>query len=45
MANPFKSKVNQKNFARPEGAGNFDNMDDFNIVKTLNLFYKNIEQN
>ena len=37
MANPFKSKVNAKNFKRPEGAGNFDNMDDYNIVNHIDI--------
>lgn len=39
--NPFKTMYkgttfDTKNFNRPEGAGNFDNMDDYNIVKTVN---------
>ena len=33
----FKGTTNKSdNFHRPEGAGNFDNMDDYNIVKTIN---------
>ena len=31
-----KSKSNTK-FSRPEGAGNFDNMDDYNIVQSISL--------
>jgi len=39
--NPYKTMFkgttnNSGNFHRPEGAGNFDNMDDYNIVKTIN---------
>lgn len=43
MANPFKSKINSKKFHRPEGAGNFDNMDDHNIVKTTSLLQGTIQ--
>ena len=43
MANPFKSKVNPKHFSRPEGAGNFDNMDDHNVVKTTSLLQGTIQ--
>ncbi|MHA1353744.1 MAG: hypothetical protein ACTSR1_01030 [Candidatus Heimdallarchaeota archaeon] len=40
--NPYKTmfrgvSFKKNKFHRPEGAGNFDNMDDYNIVKSLNM--------
>ena len=35
-ADTFKSKIKSENFERPENAGNFDNMDDFNFVDSIN---------
>ena len=40
MVNPYKKfiqkKTTSKNFSRPDGAGNYDNMDDVNIVQSVN---------
>ena len=30
-------KKSKAKFSRPEGAGNFDNMDDYNIVKSISV--------
>ena len=40
----FRASTNKKTkFHRPEGAGNFDNMDDYNIVKSINTLYAEIK--
>ena len=38
MVKPLFPKTKSKaKFSRPEGAGNFDNMDDVNIVQSISL--------
>jgi len=39
----LSSKIDKQKFSRPEGAGNFDNMDDFNIVKSIALIEGTIQ--
>jgi len=37
LSNFYKVPKDKTNYSRPEGAGNFDNMDDFNVVKAITI--------